>query len=750
MKGRPDSNRAVATNESGNNRPQGVSGTNVGVETTNATDTREREYDHPESGRNAATPSSFADCESAASTAHPSTTREADNAAYAANTDDVNAAADCLYADEDLESEIRQLECLLLQSQQAISQIHGEVVLVIGSTGVGKSTFINYLNDNIDITRSEDTEESYVSVRHDHADSPVISQLHAGSCTIFPRAHQVGKMTFIDTAGFADTRGMAHDISVHSSLLQILKTVKIKAVIMLLSSGLSAQNRGAGYVSAVKALENIIGHNIEAYHRNVFYIVNQSLDLAEPRNSSQIQTQLTKMMNAFHKSAHQSEKNMAYYMERILRCNVRSFSPKDDSRVRNDILHEVRACTPIVGSQELHMSQFGSYTDRLYKIGERIASRFVSNHVSLQSKGLSLLKHKEQLTESKAELHKLDLEIRNVKEKLQSSPAEYNGQAICKQKIEEYNAQIGFLRKKIAQCVARQHDLTRQNTRLMNDDTKVVVGSRNYRESGALKKSGEKLIVREVVKHIHIHTGYEIIDVDEDYTIDPKRCAFRPGGKLTRLKSKCDREHRKRGYNKYDYFARYNGPSHINGSYTVKVFTFKKFTAENLSSIEVNKRELARQDSLIKSYNAKISMFSGFIKTAHEQSLAFAVDGAKNLGRYVQEKEKERLKQVEVIRDSQLTVMNSTGSLLQTRQALFNNAGKIRMLHRLVVLIPEALKNVSLVPKMMTLLGRKYYASILTGGDVCEHYFDVNHPLFAFGGDRQSPVASSASSMAHE
>ncbi|NMS89210.1 ATP-binding protein [Clostridioides difficile] len=132
-----------------------------------------------------------------------------------------------------------EITLLLDEGKVAINKAQGQnLILVLGGTGCGKSTAINYLAGCVmKEVEDEDTGTSYVECLDPVAEigSGAVSQ------TLYPNIVDMRKPVegmnakLCDTAGFSDNRGVAHDISAAVSLGEVFKnSASICAVIVLI------------------------------------------------------------------------------------------------------------------------------------------------------------------------------------------------------------------------------------------------------------------------------------------------------------------------------------------------------------------------------------------------------------------------------------------------------------------------------------------------------------------------------------
>jgi predicted GTPase len=152
--------------------------------------------------------------------------------------------------------DLEELEQLLLKSEASIREAADkDIVLVVGKTGCGKSTLINYLHDG-DMCELRDITTGDLRIYNknagsDHTRFPTIG--HGLSETSYPRAYLYkDKYPFAlcDTAGFGDTRGQLQDLCAYFSLSIAVRAAKrAKAVIIAVDEGALEVDRGQPWLS---------------------------------------------------------------------------------------------------------------------------------------------------------------------------------------------------------------------------------------------------------------------------------------------------------------------------------------------------------------------------------------------------------------------------------------------------------------------------------------------------------------------
>jgi energy-coupling factor transporter ATP-binding protein EcfA2 len=149
-----------------------------------------------------------------------------------------------------------------------------EIIALIGNTGAGKSTLINYLwglkmiknNGRIEV---ENSNEEIAKIGHSKGSSEtLITQIY----------QKTNSYTFVDCGGFLDTRGDDVDIEVVSSLKFTLEGAKSVKLGVCCDCSLLGIDRGVGFTAFLKqALKGLI-INYQDYQGSIL------LMLTKPKN----------------------------------------------------------------------------------------------------------------------------------------------------------------------------------------------------------------------------------------------------------------------------------------------------------------------------------------------------------------------------------------------------------------------------------------------------------------------------------
>lgn len=140
--------------------------------------------------------------------------------------------------DSDQSINIERLKEHLIEAFEVTKSAQGkEIVLVIGNTGSGKSTTINYLLEvPLALTEDEYGMESIVANPRAGQKSAKIGQMLTVSETLYPALFTApSKHNLCDTPGFGDTRGLVEAITAAMSTKAVINNATtIKGIVVLL------------------------------------------------------------------------------------------------------------------------------------------------------------------------------------------------------------------------------------------------------------------------------------------------------------------------------------------------------------------------------------------------------------------------------------------------------------------------------------------------------------------------------------
>jgi len=135
-----------------------------------------------------------------------------------------------------------------------------DVVLVIGNTGAGKSTFVNYMiGKKMKETRKRSSLTKGVECEDDSAPAALIGH-GSDSATDFPKLYSDDlNLTYCDCPGFLDSRGAKAELVNMYSIAKIANVAnKVKGVVVIANSNILEVDRGRGLVVLTDLLHSIL------------------------------------------------------------------------------------------------------------------------------------------------------------------------------------------------------------------------------------------------------------------------------------------------------------------------------------------------------------------------------------------------------------------------------------------------------------------------------------------------------------
>ena len=154
---------------------------------------------------------------------------------------------------------LEELQIRLSQTEAMISSsINDDIVLVVGNTGSGKSTLINYLQgrklqkkhfNEIDIDQTDNVDVKSPKIGHEYSAE-----------TEFPATYSVRQNYKVcDTAGYGDTRGDVHKISAYVALNLVVKYAKnIKGIVVVVNYKAFDAGRATAIQDLLKTIRALV------------------------------------------------------------------------------------------------------------------------------------------------------------------------------------------------------------------------------------------------------------------------------------------------------------------------------------------------------------------------------------------------------------------------------------------------------------------------------------------------------------
>lgn len=211
-----------------------------------------------------------------------------------------------------------------------------EVVLIIGNTGAGKSTFANYI-----IGKSMREEKVKGSLEKGVVcDDPVMEIGHGFiSKTTFPHTHydHHSSLTFCDCPGFLDTRDALFDISNVYAMTKVSRCAKsIRAIVVVLSYHSLLTDRARAIADTCRMLETLFGRsNYSRQLHSVVVLISKappSMDIRDIRSF-------------LLEGSEASSAEIRHVFSRAQLCDPLEREPGSPRRV--ELLDTLRSCSPL-------------------------------------------------------------------------------------------------------------------------------------------------------------------------------------------------------------------------------------------------------------------------------------------------------------------------------------------------------------------------------------------------------------------
>ncbi len=174
---------------------------------------------------------------------------------------------------------LEKMKHLLLDGAEKINSVsEKEMILVLGNTGAGKSTTINYqlgirmkkLNlAGEEVAEPEDKAQELAEIGHDIEESK----------TLYPQIHESDKSKFhyCDCAGFLENRGREEEVLVSVGIrLAVYLAKKITAALVVIDYNTITTDRGAGLIKLGRLISKIFKDPLKLSESVMFVITNKN------------------------------------------------------------------------------------------------------------------------------------------------------------------------------------------------------------------------------------------------------------------------------------------------------------------------------------------------------------------------------------------------------------------------------------------------------------------------------------------
>lgn len=175
--------------------------------------------------------------------------------------------------------------------KEVSKSLNEDVVLVIGKTGSGKSTLVNYLAD-VKLEGYEDEDISKIRAVNDKDSVASICDI-SGSGTTIPNRVKKHDITFWDCPGFEDNRGADQDITNAFYITHIIKNSKSIKICALIEHD-STKGKNNDLADFAEQIDRLFGRDANSYKNSLSIVVTHT-----PQNQKleTIKKRLEKMVN---------------------------------------------------------------------------------------------------------------------------------------------------------------------------------------------------------------------------------------------------------------------------------------------------------------------------------------------------------------------------------------------------------------------------------------------------------------------
>ena len=155
-----------------------------------------------------------------------------------------------------------------------------KIALVIGNTGAGKSTTINYLlGHRMKTCSSEDSDSVFAPAPEvvvddiDKEKGPEIGH-SISSCTDFCKTYFNWEFVYVDTPGFSDSRGLERRVYNQLATKFFIQDIgRVDAVLVVVESSEFTAGRGKAFVELLRELSLMMDRLGDTYMPNIFWCI---------------------------------------------------------------------------------------------------------------------------------------------------------------------------------------------------------------------------------------------------------------------------------------------------------------------------------------------------------------------------------------------------------------------------------------------------------------------------------------------
>ena len=166
-----------------------------------------------------------------------------------------------------IEGKIEQLQKLIQQGESAAKEAEGKsLLMVLGNTGAGKSTAINYIDGCKMVSEMDmDQGREIIQVDEKAGNPPALMKIgHDKSETLIPQIKSGKVGTYIDNPGFNDTRGAITNIANAINIKNAISKANSVKILILINFHSLFVDRMKGLNDMLTMLKELFGGNLNS------------------------------------------------------------------------------------------------------------------------------------------------------------------------------------------------------------------------------------------------------------------------------------------------------------------------------------------------------------------------------------------------------------------------------------------------------------------------------------------------------